>query len=84
MMANMAFEKTITQIATVELLDHIISSLNKTRNNYLYLYMDLSKVFNALEHNGLLDKLSYYGVEGAILQWFRSYLSNCSLYVEII
>ena len=72
MMANMAFEKTITQIATVELLDHIISSLDKTTNNYLYLYMDLSKVFNALEHNVLLDKLSYYGVEGAALQWVRS------------
>ena len=45
--------------------------------------MDLSKAFDTLNHDILLDKLSYYGVEGTALQWLDSYLSNHSMYVEI-
>ena len=45
--------------------------------------MELSKAFTTLNHDILLDKLSYYGVEATALQWFDSYLSNRSMYVEI-
>ena len=44
--------------------------------------MDMSKAFDTLNHDILLDKLSYYGVEGTALQWFDSYLYNRSMYVE--
>ena len=76
------WENHSTEMATVELLDRIISALDD-KQLPISIYMDLSKAFDTLNHDILLDKLSYYGVEGTALQWFDSYLSNRSMYVEI-
>ena len=48
-----------------------------------YIYMDLSKAFNTLDHSILIDKLSHYGIKCNALQWFSSYLSNHTMHVEI-
>ena len=45
--------------------------------------MDLSKAFNTLDHQILLSKLSRYGIRGAALEWFGSYLQNRSLITKI-
>ena len=37
-------------------------------------FCDLSKAFNRVWHEGLLFKLHTYGMNGNILQWFKSYL----------
>ena len=36
-----------------------------------------------MNHNILLDKLDNYGIRGVTNALFRSYLSNCTQYVEI-
>ena len=45
--------------------------------------MDLSKAFDTLDHNILLNKLHYYGIKGKELDWFKSYLTNRFQFVEI-
>ena len=47
------------------------------------IYLDLSKAFDTLDHNILLDKLHYYGVRNTPLDLFKNYLTNRKQYVEI-
>ena len=39
-------------------------------------FFDISKCFNAIDHDILLFKLEKYGIRGKEFQWFSSYLNN--------
>jgi hypothetical protein len=71
-----------TELAALEFIDRISLEFEKKLNPFT-LFMDLSKAFDTLDHNILLHKLQYYGIEGTSLQWFASYLSNRKQYVDI-
>ena len=47
------------------------------------IFLDLSKAFDTLDHNILLDKLSYYGINGTAYKLMESYLTNRKQFVEI-
>ena len=53
---------------------------NETPINLL---LDLSKAFDTIYHNILLDKLNYYGLDDTAIKLFRSYLTNRYQYVQI-
>ena len=53
----------------------------KTKLNIGYkigvIYMDLSKVFDSLNHELVIAKLRCYGIEQNAVEFFKSYLPNC-------
>ena len=58
----------------IDLIEKITSSLDKG----LYvvsLFLHLSKAFDTVNHQILLNKLKYYGLQSEY-NWFQSYLSN--------
>ena len=71
-----------TEYAAMELTDKILKDIDD-KNISLAIFMDLSKAFNTLDHGILIKKLTHYGINGIALNWFTSYLSGRSQYVEI-
>ena len=70
-----------TEHAILEVVDRITLDLDKGYTP-LAIYLDLSKAFDTLDFNILLQKLQYYGIKDKALDWFHSYLHNRVQYVE--
>ena len=70
-----------TETATLEFTDKIIQHLD-SGNLPVAIFIDLSKAFDTIDHQILLNKLHYYGIRGTALHWFKSYLSNRTQYVQ--
>ena len=53
-----------------------ILSETEHKKHVIGIFIDLSKAFDTIEHQKLLDKLEYYGIRGIALKTLQSYLSN--------
>ena len=71
-----------TELAALEFTDRILMEMDKGRTP-LSVFLDLSKAFDTIDHNILIQKLSYYGFESESLSLVKSYLQNRCQYVHI-
>ena len=62
-----------THYAILNLIDDILTSFKKDQFT-LGVFIDLSRAFDTVNHNILLQKLELYGIKGKCLNWFKSYL----------
>ena len=68
----------------LQLLTDIADANDKTtRDVTLSVFLDLSKVFDTINHDILLKKLHFYGIRGVPNSWFANYLSNRKQFTEI-
>ena len=72
-----------TETALLTITNDILLSLDR-RGNVFLLLLDLSAAFDTVNHSLLLSRLkNSFGITGTVLQWFHSYLSGRSQFVEI-
>ena len=71
------------ETAITKITNDILSSLDNKQCSFL-LFLDLSAAFDTIDHSILLSLLqSKYGINGTVLKWICSYLSNRKSYVNI-
>ena len=77
---NKKFHSTETH--NIFVTNAILESMD---NKYLtaLLLLDLSKAFDSIKHNILLQKLRSIGVSKTTLEWFKSYLSDRRQFVRL-
>ena len=78
-----AFRKlhsTITSL--VKSTDEWLNNIDSQKVN-MTMFFDLKKAFDTVDHKMLLEKLSKYGVQGKVISWFRSYLTERKQFCKI-
>jgi len=70
-----------TEAASLELIDRILTEMDNGKIP-ICIFLDLSKAFDTLDHNILLNKLNYYGVKNTASNLLSSYLTNREQYVD--
>lgn len=71
----MAKRSTATNL--IHITQYIAQALDK-RKQVDVVYLDMSKAFDMIMHNVLLDKMDKLGFSDSLCKFFRSYLSNRS------
>ena len=69
-------------LGALELMDRLLAQL-KNRKIPINFHNDLAKAFDSLNHDILLDKLSYYDLNDTAKTPLKSYLSDRKQYVKI-
>ena len=70
------------QTAILEFTTIISDTLDKG-DRAVGVFLDLSKAFETVDHDILGEKLHHYGCSGKELDWFKSYLSNRLIQVNL-
>ena len=68
----------------IHLLNMIASENDKTTKNItLSVFIDLSKAFDTINHEILLNKMNKLGIRGIANSWYKKYLSNRKKYIDL-
>jgi hypothetical protein len=71
-----------TTLATYKYTNEILKILNN-KEYAIGVLLDMTKAYEKVKYNILLEKLHGVGVRGITHEWFQSYLENRNQYVEI-
>ena len=72
-----------TETALLRVRNDILFNMNH-QHVTLLVFLDLSAAFDTIDHLTLLDRLTHkFGIDGVVLEWFRSYLTDRSQQVII-
>ena len=72
-----------TEAALLKVVDDLFLSLSKGNISVLAL-LDFSSAFDTIDHSILVHHLhTDFGFTDAVIQWFSSYLTECTHYVSI-
>ena len=66
-------DSTVNQLVNVY---HMLCEALDKKKEVRVMFCDISKAFDRVWHEGLLYKLERMGISGALLLWFKSYISN--------
>ena len=71
-----------TETSLLYIHDHLITVTGSQKLSCLCL-LDLSAAFDTIDHDTLLTRLSsWFGINGTVLNWFKSYLSSRTFCVK--
>ena len=70
-------ENKSTETASQLFIESVQEALDDQRK-VIGIFLDLSKAYDVINHETLLNKLDTYGVRGITNNWFRSYLTRRS------
>ena len=65
-----------TALALIDLINNNISSAINRKETTLGIFLDLSRMFDAINHEILCQKLQHYGIRDTALVWIKSYLED--------
>ncbi|XP_058868625.1 uncharacterized protein LOC117972317 [Acipenser ruthenus] len=72
-----------TETALVRVTNDLLMSADSNAISILVL-LDLSAAFDTVDHSILIDRLKgWVGLDGKVLNWFRSYLTNRQFFVSL-
>ena len=71
-----------TELAALEVIDRITCNMDNGKIPFI-IHLDLSKAFDTLDHNILIEKLKFYGLTQSALTLLKSYLHERKQYVQI-
>lgn len=75
-------ENFSTSDAIVELTDRVVNALD-AGSHTIAVFLDLSKAFDTVNRDIMTDKLERLGFGGLVLDWFRDYLTDRRVYVDV-
>ena len=70
-----------TALALIDLINNISSAIDR-KETTLGIFLDLSRMFDAINHEILCPKLRHYGFRDTALVWIKSYLEDQTQFVQ--